>query len=245
MAADPSWIVLARQALPGQRIELGMRERDPGAWTPLRSLADSRAWPSIARDYADGISARSAVVGASCALQGLASRVMGPVLVGWALGHPVPRLADVEVEVLVRAGRTTGVRYSVTRTTPLHADELVTSLATVIHPLVEAIRETFALTERVLWGNVGASCAGALGAAHRIASDAEVVRQHGERLLAGPWLVSLAVEPRTCDGAWTYRRDTCCLIHLGDGHRFCPGCSRVDPADDRVRWRERLEELAR
>ncbi len=245
MAADPSWIVLARQALPGQRIELGPMQVASAEWTPLRALADPRAWPRIARDYADGIGARSAVVGASCALQGLTARVLGPLIVGWALGRPVPTLVHEEVEVRLLDGRTRGARFGRAVPAPMPADRFATMLASLAGPLVAAVQAEFPLTERVLWGNIGASCAGALGAAHRISDDTEAVGRRAELLISGPWPVSLAVEPETCDGAWIYRRGTCCLIHLGENHRFCPGCSRVEPEDDLERWREKLGEPAR
>lgn len=251
MGTEPArWVASARRMLPGHDIVVGHGRPHAAGWSSVRDVYDPDRWPHIARAYARGIGSHVDAMGASCAVQGFAGRVLGPLIAVWAAGYPVPKPSPDDVWVRLRRGRSIAVAYRDAPTTRLDVDELVATSVALIEPVVRAVRAGSPVTERVLWGNIGAACAGPLGAAYRETADRDRTAQAARDLLSDDgWPGSLAVGCEEWDGlpgpALIHRRETCCLIHLAPEHGFCPGCSRLDETSHRERWTARIAATAR
>jgi hypothetical protein len=256
-------------------------ELEAAGWTRADRLADPAAWPAVAQGYADDLGGAAVAVGGSCALQEYAGRTAGLVLGAWALTGGLLDLASDRVWVALRAGRTTGVAMPDARagddapdrgsddartggsapTTPGRAptpvgapatpERVAEALLAHLAPAVAASRTVSGLSSRVAWGNVGAACAGILGALDRAQAPADrpAWRAVAARVLAAPaWphadLVAPVVLPleggdENADhaDALTHQRATCCLIRLAPDHESCAACERLEPAERRERLR--------
>jgi hypothetical protein len=177
-------------------------------WTPLSALAD----PATARDrvartrsvLGDG-PARAA---ASVDFLGIASRVASPVVLSLVESGraPVLSLDTVWWRDAVPGPMRLAVTASATASSAVDA-----VVSPVLVPLLEAYAVTFALSRRVLWGNVASALNGAaalLGAAPVAAA-----------LLSAPPLVGTArsLPPR-------FRRNSCCLLYRFAGAGTCGDC---------------------
>lgn len=243
-----SWAGQVRAILPGHEVRIGGPARPDGPWRSLRELADPTGWPDMARAYARGLGSTVEPMGASCALQGLSARVVGPLIAGWAVQRAVPVHDPEAFWVRVVEGRSTAVSLS-TGTSLIEVDdpaELATVVVERIKPLVGAVRASSPVLERVLWGNVGAACAGAWRLAHLAERDGPL--DHAVRIFfAAPvWPHPPAIRCETWpDFAGTgavlvHHRETCCLIHLAPDHAKCPPCSKLSVDERRRRWTERI-----
>ena len=177
-------------------------------WTALSSFVD----PAMLRDRA----ARThAVLGdgpmraaASVDFLGVASRVVSPALVSLVGSGTTPMLSldTVWWRDAVPGPMRLALRAA-SRTSSL-VDAVVTP---VLVPLLDAYARTFALSRRVLWGDVASALNGAavlLGAAPVVAA-----------LLSAPPFVGTArsLPPR-------FRRNSCCLIYRFPGAGMCGDC---------------------
>lgn len=243
-----AWTGRVGEILPGHDVRVAGSGRPAGPWRSLRELSDPEVWPEIARAYAGGLGSRHQPVGASCALQGLSGRVAGPLIAGWTAGGRVPTPAPETTWVHVEHGRSTAVALA--ERTPLlqHADgtELAADVVQRIAPLVAAVRASSPVVERVLWGNVGAACAGAWRQAHRRHRDPDLIVAAEAFFAAPAWPWPPAIRCETWSDidqsgpVFVHHRETCCLIHLAPDHAKCTPCSKLTENDRRSRWTESI-----
>jgi ferric iron reductase protein FhuF len=99
-------------------------------------------------------------------------------------------------------------------------------------PLVAAVRAQVSVAERVLWGNVASSLAGAkrlvVGARPATAERAAGI---AGRLLAGGSLAGAGElrPPEGPDRVWSFRRRSCCLYYRVPGGGLCGDCVLLRP----------------
>lgn len=224
-------------------------ELEDAGWTRADRLADAGSWPTIAREYADGLGGAAPAVGGSCALQGYAWRVAGLALGTWALTGAVIDLAAERLWVDLRGGRTLGIAAPAPRVAPgggaATPDDLATALHGHLAPVVAASCSVSRISSRVAWGNVASSCASVLGLLDRARAPHErgAWRAAASAVLSSPaWphagLVAPLLVPDGADDALHHERATCCLIRLAPDHEPCASCSRLDADVRRARLRE-------
>jgi hypothetical protein len=113
-------------------------------------------------------------------------------------------------------------------------------------PFVATVHDTFRVGERLLRGNVAASCAAAFRAVESSDADRARVRERADAFVAAaqPWFTGLGgfsiVEHAGRDG-WYWDRTSCCLWFRTTNGGLCDNCSLVDPSE---LHEQRLRELA-
>jgi hypothetical protein len=232
---------LADAARVGPFFEIGTNpaeEVDP-TWRPFRDLVEDpeplRARIAHVRSFLGGAAGVEGGgveerVAASIALQGLAARLVSGPLAAAALHGTVPA---VTADALHWRVSLTGPwplwlaspRPASTRLPDLLVDELLA-------PLIAAVRAQVGVSEKVLWGNVASSVAGAKrvlaterpGSADAAARVAAEVLEHPALAGAGERLP--AVRP---DVGWSFRRRSCCLYYRVPGGGTCGDCVLTSP----------------
>lgn len=199
----------------------------------------------------EGRGTHDAQVAASLFAQAYAFRVAGVTLAAHALGLEVPSIRPEAMAVRIARHRPAAVAHldPAPRAGEVEAllDELFTSH---LVPLIAAVRGGVRIGERLLWGNVAASCAVAFRAVEGVSTDDQaVVRERGEQFFvaAEPWLKGLG-EYITLRGAardgWFWERTNCCLWYqaAADGGK-CDDCSLLEPAERRGAWQQQIDEV--
>ena len=239
------------------------------AWAPWSDEAGWRPWT----DLFDGdvaaervAAARAALIGmfglpeaaapvrvvASVTFLGYASRVVSPLLGAAVAGGalPTPRPADLRWRAV--PGGPLPMAYATTGAKPT-ADLDVTALAGALAevavgglllPLLACFRERFALSPKVLHGNVASALAGAAGmiagaAPEHAARAAEVV----DRMLGLPPLAGAGtlVRPQPERARWFLVRRNCCLYYRIPGGGTCGDCVLTPEPDRRRAWQAALK----
>jgi hypothetical protein len=219
------------------------------AWRPFPELLDgdvAAARVSAARTVLAGLAgvapdAIEARAAASVTVLGLAARLLSPPLASVVLAGvlPVPRPEQLWWRDTVGGPLPLAYRgVAAERAAGLSAvvDELV-------GPLVEAYRVRFAVSRRVLWGNVASALAGAAGMlADHVPDRAD--RLHG--------IVRRALDTGPLAGTGTYVRPdperaraflvrrSCCLYYRIPGGGLCADCVLVPEPVRRRQWRDAL-----
>jgi ferric iron reductase protein FhuF len=190
---------------------------------------------------------------ASVTFLGYASRVVSPLLGAAVAGGalPAPRPADIRWRAV--PGGPLPVAYAMTGARPtadLDATALAEALAEVavgglLLPLVACFRERFALSPKVLHGNVASALAGASGmiagvAPQHAARAAAVV----DRMLRLPPLAGSGtlVRPDPERERWFLVRHNCCLYYRIPGGGTCGDCVLTPEPDRRRAWRAALDQ---
>lgn len=229
----------------------------PPGWA---TLADLVARPGVLRDRVEATRRLLAVpavapadvhlrTAASLSGLGLTARVLSPVLGaalltgllpvagpgGWLFGPPVHG-------PLPTAARPVGV---VRCPAPDEVAEALVEhyLLPVIAPLLEALRGTYALSGKVLQGNVTAALAGAArmcmharpDLAEPAAATVEALLRHGPLADTGAW-----VRPDPARRRWFLVRRSCCLLLRLPGAAPCGDCVLLPPAVRREQWAAEL-----
>ena len=236
-------------------------ESGPGGddWRPWADLFDGE----VAGERVEA--ARAALVGmfglaeavvpvrvvASVTFLGYASRVVSPLLGAAVAGGalPAPRPADLRWRPV--PGGPLPMAYAVTRaqsTKDLDVIALAEALAEVavgglLDPLLACFRERFALSPKVLHGNVASALAGAAGmiadaAPEHAARAAAVV----DRMLDLPPLAGAGtlVRPEPDVARWFLVRHNCCLYYRIPGGGTCGDCVLTPEPDRRRAWQAAL-----
>ncbi|OLF19306.1 (2Fe-2S)-binding protein [Actinophytocola xanthii] len=199
------------------------RAVDGDRWLPLRDLLREPVLAARVRHVHTVLAERAGVeieprVAASTMSLGLFARVVSPVLGAAVLGVPLPRptLDDTWWRPVEQGP------WPLALTGPDARPRFSDLVADVLEPLVEALAGQYALSRRVLRGNIASA---ALGAVHMIGTArpglAAAALDVGAALLAGP----LAGTGELRGG---FRRSSCCLYYRIPGGGYCGDCVLAD-----------------
>lgn len=199
-------------------------------WRPLRELVSDpvplrarvRAVREVlARNGGRGVDAVEQRVAASTTHLGLVARLLGPVVATAAL-NPRRRLDPSLERLWWQDALGAPFPLSVDATT---IDGPPQVAGTAIEALTDAVAREFAVSPRVLWGNVGS----AANSAARLVCEARPdlgVRAHGcaDALLADP-----RIDGGRLRSGPIFRRRSCCLIYrlTGETSAVCGDCVLV------------------
>ena len=200
----------------------------------------------VVEDAMAGFGTDDLAVAASLFTQAYAFRVAGVALAAYALGLPVPDVSPEGTAVRVDKPRPSEVAYLRADVRALGSMELSEQLvAGHLAGFVDAVHDGFPVGERLLYGNVVASCAVAFRAVHDGEPDGRRVQERAEAFLAAtPSFRGLGTFTTVRVGkreGWYWDRTNCCLWFRTTGNRFCDNCSLVDPT---ARSAQRLHELS-
>jgi len=227
------------------RAELAVPTADAASWIDCENVpADPVALDTAIDAGAATRGGGDRQVAASLLVQSYAFKVAAPALAAYAIGAPPLPVRAAHLAVALSNGRASGLAYRSNRLGPPDdcgalAEAL---LADHLEPLVAAVRERVRIGERLLWGNIAASCAAAFRAAEGAARDQAdhveraAVRRRAERFFAAasPWLDGLGtferVEVGDRDG-WFWTRTSCCLwFRVAERGATCDDCSLIATA---------------
>ena len=187
-------------------------------------------------------------VGASLFVQGYAFRIAGVALAAYALGYDTPSTAASVTAIQIARHRPAAIAYLdpvPQPSDPVRCTEEL--LGGHLAEFVRAVRGEVTVGERLLWGNIAASCAVAFRAVEGAsADDAPRIRERAETWFAAaqPWLRGLGEFVTVDAGArqgWFWARTNCCLWYQTAGASMCDDCSLLDPDARLESWRASLE----
>jgi ferric iron reductase protein FhuF len=211
------------------------------SWRPLRELySDPEPLAARIRVVAEALGGAEPRVAASITYQGLAARLVSPVLAAASVHRLVPPWSP----------DTLHWRPSVTGPLPLWESggpephrrpepaELPALVAEVLvqphlEALAEAVRAAVSVSRRTLRGNAASAvvAAGAMVARARPAAEGRAEALVAALLAAGP-----LVGAGTLTGRWAFRRKSCCLYYRVPGGGLCGDCVLTDrPARSTMR----------
>ena len=224
-------------------------------WLPWASLADGDVAAErvgIARDTLIGMFglAEDDVplrVVASVTFLGCASRVVSPLLGAAVAGGDLPTPRHDQMWWQPRPGGPLPMAYGRTQARPctrMDVTALAEALAEVavgglLTPLLEAFRQRFALSPKVLWGNVASALGGAAGmiadqAPAHASRAADVV---AEMLKIAPLAgTGTLVRPSPETPRRFLIRNNCCLYYRIPGGGTCGDCVLTPPEERRRGW---------
>ncbi len=260
MPAGPVDDALSRLATPPTNAPIAPPSRPetsipdssaPPGWLRADLLRDPGVWHRLARAYSEGLRTPHLPVGGACGLQHYAGRFALAVLGVWV---QTGRVLSVQHSrwwlQLDDRGHTTSV--SAPDTSDTATDDSVAAVAHAVlvehmRPVVDAVRAATRITDKVAFGCIAASCAGAFGALHRRCGPADRARLRAlaEQFLQQPnWPVQTPLVRFTeleldAGTALVHERHVCCLIRLGEGHGACETCPDIDPVERAERTRAR------
>lgn len=195
----------------------------------------------------DGFATDDDAVAASLFTQAYAFRVAGVALAAYALDLPIPVVEPSLTAVRLDRPRPSAVAYLDPQVRSVDADALAAALVERhLLPFVMNVHDAFRVGERLVWGNVAASCAAAFRAVESSGADRALVRDRAGAFMnaARTWFAGLGaftvVEHAGRDG-WYWDRGSCCLWFRTTNGGLCDNCSLIDPAELLDR---RIRELA-
>lgn len=189
-------------------------------------------------------------VAASLFVQAYAFRIAGVALAAYALDLDVPSVDPASTAILIGRHRPASIAFldPVVRSADpdrLAADLLGGHLASFI----AAVRREITVGERLLWGNVAASCATAFRAVEGEAADGDDAarvraRSQAFTAAAAPWFHGLGQYVELSGPArngWFWERTNCCLWYQASGGSMCDDCSLLDAGERTAAWQAQLE----
>jgi iron complex transport system ATP-binding protein len=205
-----------------------------------RLVGDVDLLRTIVRSTAEGRGTRDEQVATSLFVQAYAYRVAAAAIGVWVLRD---RAIDVRVgNVAVALSRHRPSSVGFDAGTPVTGgsaeavlDDLLAALfAGHLDALVAAAHGVTAIGERLLWGNVAASCASAFGAFHGAvpeAARADVLARRDRFFdAAGERLDGLG-HATDVGPAWYWNRTSCCLWYRTSSGFRCEDCSLHTPEE--------------
>jgi iron complex transport system ATP-binding protein len=183
-------------------------------------------------------------VAASLFAQAYAFRAAGVALAAYALALPVPDVAPDTTAVRIDKPRPSQVAHLDPEAQPLDAAELSARLVTGhLEPFVRAVHDAYTVGERLLHGNVAASCAVAFRAVEGASPEhRDEIRARAEAFVAAtPSFAGLGAFRTVRAGdreGWYWDRTSCCLWFRTPAEHYCDNCSLLaaeELAERRVR----------
>ena len=176
---------------------------------------------------------------ASLFVQAYAFRVPSVALGAFALGLPTPCIAPGMTAIAIARHRPAQVAYLNSQLDEPDATTLAQAIADHLGQLLAAIRSVINVGERLLWGNVAASCATAFRAIEgaSVEKDRPSIRTRAEAFFQAADFGGFAsagrfetVEEGTKNG-WYWTRTNCCLWYQTTSGSRCDDCSLFTPAE--------------
>lgn len=234
-------------------VDIADPESTLAGWWRCDTLRQPSFWQPLAHAYSAGLGTRHLPVGGACALQHYAGRFILAVLGVWVQTGSLLSVDHAEWQVrLDDNGRTTGVIPPMEHTaTPVGVTAAAHALLQQhMRPIVDAVRSASRITERVAYGCIAASCAGAFATLHRRAPldrRTELTALARQFMASTAWpgdrdLVELTEIPVQQGAGLVHKRHTCCLIRLGAERGACGPCPDIDPDE---RWTRLTRNAAR
>jgi len=218
-------------------------------WRRVDALTDRRFVTRLADAYSAGLDTPHRPVGGACSLQHYAGRFMLVVLGVWTQSGLLLNLTHRSWSVeLNELGHTVAVDPPRSAARRIGSpDEAAADVLAHLRPIVAAIRSATRITDRVAYGCIAASCAGAFGALHRCAAPEHrdaVVALAEDFMASAAWpvddpLIDLRLVTLSGREALVHERRVCCLIRLGRNHGLCAACPDLSPQERRRRIRAR------
>jgi len=215
-------------------------------WSCAELIDDPGVLHAAVERTKEGFGTDDVGVAASLFTQAYAFRVTSIPLAAHAVGLPVPDISPARTAVRLDRPRPTAVALLDPSLTALDVPELAARVVGAhLAPFVAAVHDAFRVGERLLWGNVAASCAVVYRAIEGVADDAieaVAVRDRAAAFIAadsrfdGLGAFSM-IEVQGAHG-WHWDRSNCCLWYRTSSGSYCDNCSLRDPdevRDERVR----------
>ncbi len=196
-----------------------------------RFVADADAVRQVIDSTATGRGTDDPQVAASLFVQAYGFRIPSVALGAFALGLPTPSVAPADTAFGIARHRPATVAYRSTDLQPddaAAADRLAAAVVGHLGALIAAVRSTTTVGERLLWGNVTASCVTVFRAVEGGVEPRRraEVRERAERFLAAD--ASFDGLGRLADGSCAFLRTNCCLWYrttpAGEATRYCDDC---------------------
>ncbi len=221
---------------------------DGDDWVSCEAFAsDPATLTSVVRGTMAGFGTDDEAVAASLFAQAYAFRVAGVALAAYALDLPVPDVAASATSVRIDKPRPSAVAYLSSAVCRRSAAGIVDELvAQHFGDFIAAVHGAFRVGERLLWGDVAASCAVAFRAIESSGADAGEVRSRAEAFFAAAafsfdGLGSFTSVRHGAREGWYWDRTSCCLWFRTTSGQLCDNCSLIEAAELRER---RVAELA-
>ncbi|GAA4603525.1 ferric iron reductase protein FhuF [Actinoplanes octamycinicus] len=220
-------------------------------WRPFGELLDERVVAervALGRDTLVRMSGREpAAIGerevASITFLGLASRLLSPLLAAAAVGGAAVRPDPERLWWRAAPGGPLPFAFRDLTAAPCAGwapDRIAEAgLIDLVEPLLTVFRERFALSPRVLWGNVASALGGAAGmiADGRPESAARGAAIVEAALRLAPLRASAElVRPDPGRDRWFLVRRNCCLYYRIPGGGTCGDCVLTPDAERRRHW---------
>ncbi len=225
-----------------------------GGWRPLTDLTDPWVVADRVRTARDTLVAMTGLapdalpdrVIASITFLGLASRLVSPPLAAFVLSGDRPHPRPDQLWWKPVAGGPIPMAYSGLGTEGLGTEGLGTE--DLVGPVLQAFAERFALSRKVLWGNVASAVAGAAGMLATARPDrAEAAGRECERILAAaPELAGMGtlVRPDPAGPRRFLVRHNCCLYYRIPGGGYCGDCVLTPEPERQRAWQAALASQA-
>ena len=220
-------------------------------WLACEALvADAEVLRRVVEGTKAGFETDDSAVAASLFAQAYAFRVSGAALAAYALDLPFPDVAPAATAVRIDKPRPTAVAHLSPSLTPPDPDRLSTALLDGhLRRFVDAAHGAFRVGERLLWGDVSASCAAVLRAVESSGAHRGQVRDRSAAFMAAaaPWfdgLGAFTIVQHAGHEGWYWDRSSCCLWFRTANGGFCDNCSLIDGDDLHTRRMRELEERA-
>ena len=217
-------------------------------WVSCEAIvSDPAVLISVLRATMAGFGTDDEAVAASLFAQAYAFRVAGVALAAYALDLPVPDVSADATAVRVDKPRPSAVAYLKPDVGHRCAAELVEQLVEQhFGDFVTTVHRAFRVGERLVWGDLAASCAVAFRAIDSAGTDQSDVRSRAEAFFvaAGSRFEGLGsfttVRYGTREG-WYWDRTSCCLWFRTASGQLCDNCSLIEAS---ALQEQRLRELA-
>ncbi|MDY7104477.1 MAG: IucA/IucC family C-terminal-domain containing protein [Actinomycetota bacterium] len=223
------------------RVSVGRRSDDADGWLDCGALVDDpERLRTVFLECGAGRGTEDPQVAASLFVQAWAFRAAAAALGCWWVGGVVPDLDPHRCAITLGRHRPNAIDLDGAASGTGH-DAAAIGAAVVDHlaPVVDAVRATTTVGERLLWGNTAASVA---AAARTLDGVIEPADRHRLRAMATAVLGDSAPEQlrglgRFTSGAddaaaeWRWARTNCCLNHQLPERRLCDDCPLDAPPE--------------
>ena len=213
-----------------------------GGWRPIAELAGPRAVAELVEAASRSLGEVEPRVTASVTFLGAAARLVSPPLGALVIGGVLP-------SARLWWRRADGPGWQIGYDDPAPAGRpLSEELAGLVTPVLAAFRTAYAVSPKVLWGNVTSAVAGAtglladVGPAYAARANEVATEVLGRPPLAG---TGTLVQPDPgCARLFLVRR-SCCLYYRVPGGGLCGDCILTPERDRRRRWAGTLRRTPR